>query len=79
MGAHDHATCRDVADKLLLFRDGDLDENETEYLRQHLHLCPMCMDLLRSYEEVIDVLHRLQPVKMPEGLLERLKRGVQEA
>jgi len=39
----------------------------------------MCMDLLRSYEEVVGVLHRLQPVKMPDGLKERLKKGMQEA
>ena len=71
-------TCKDVADKLLLFRDGDLDEGETAFLRQHLHLCPTCMDLLRSYEEVVEVLHRLQPAQMPEGLLDRLKRRMQE-
>lgn len=71
-------TCKDVAEKLLLFRDEDLGAEETEFLRQHLHLCPTCMDLLRSYEEVVDVLHRLQPAKMPAGLLDRLKRRMAE-
>ena len=71
--------CQDLAEKLLLFRDGDLPEEETEFLRQHLHLCPMCLDLLKSYEELVDVLHRLQPVKMPHGMMDRLKRRMQEA
>ena len=71
-------TCKEVAESLLLFRDGELDEGQTEFLRQHLHLCPMCMDLLRSYEEVVDILRRLQPTKMPDGLLDRLKRRMVE-
>ena len=71
-------TCKAVAEKLLLFRDGELDGEETEFLRQHLHFCPMCMDLLHSYDEVVDVLHRLKPVKMPEGLLDRLKKRMEE-
>ena len=72
------ATCKSVAEKLLLFRDGVLDAEETEFLRQHLHLCPMCMDLLRSYDEVVDILKRLKPTKMPEGLLDRLKQRMVE-
>ena len=70
--------CKDLAEKLLLFRDGDLPEAETEYLRQHLHMCPMCLDLLHSYDEVVDVLHRLKPVKTPPGLTERLKAKLME-
>lgn len=71
-------TCKELAEKLLLFRDGELDEQQTEFLRQHLHLCPMCMDLLRSYEEVVDLLQRLDPVSMPDGLMDRLKKRMEE-
>ena len=71
-------TCKDLAEKLLLFRDGELNAEQTEYLRQHLHLCPMCMDLLHSYDEVVDLLHELDPVTMPEGLMDRLKKRMAE-
>ena len=71
-------TCKDVAEKLLLFRDGDLDDDQTSLLRPHLHLCPMCMDLLRSYDEVVEILHRLEPTQMPAGMLERLKQRMVE-
>ncbi|MFV1958231.1 MAG: anti-sigma factor [Planctomycetota bacterium] len=74
-----HVTCKDLAEKLLLFRDGDLGEYETEHLRQHIHLCPMCFDLLQSYEEVVDVLHRLAPVDPPPGFLERMKERLGRA
>jgi len=71
-------TCKHVAEQLLLFRDGELDAAQTEHLRQHLHLCPMCMDLLHSYDEVVDILQRLKPTGMPEGLLDRLKKRMEE-
>ena len=38
----------------------------------------MCMDLLHSYDEVVDILHRLKPAQMPDGLLDRLKRRMAE-
>lgn len=65
--------CRTVADQLLRFRDGDLSDADTEILRKHLHLCPPCLDLLNTYEEVVSVLERLRPLCMPDGLLERLR------
>jgi hypothetical protein len=70
--------CKNLADKLLLFRDGDLGAAETEYLRTHLHDCPMCLELLRSYDELVTVLHRLQPVCLPAGLVDRLKARLRE-
>jgi hypothetical protein len=70
-------TCKDLAEKLLLFQDGDLCEVETDFLRQHLRYCPHCMDLLKSYEEVVDILHRLKPVDVPADLLVRLHKRMQ--
>jgi anti-sigma factor (TIGR02949 family) len=77
MSEHSSCSCRDLAEKLLLFKDGDLDEMDTEVLREHLHLCPHCLDLLHSYDEVIEVLHRLEPANLPPGLLDRLRRSME--
>ena len=68
------ACCVDLAEQLLLFRDGDLGPEATEHLRLHLHRCPMCLDLLQSYDEVIEVLQRLQPSPVPAGFAERMKK-----
>ncbi len=65
--------CKDLAEKLLLFRDGDLPEEEVQHLREHLHYCPPCLDLLNGYDEVVEVLCRLKPVKMPANLCESMK------
>ncbi|MDF1699657.1 MAG: zf-HC2 domain-containing protein [Planctomycetota bacterium] len=70
--------CKRVADMLLQFRDGTLPEEDVQFVRDHLHHCPPCVGIFNSYEEVLEVLQRLQPVKMPEGLLERMKRKIAE-
>ena len=77
MNEHVPYTCRDLVDKLLLFKDGELGDHETELLRQHLHLCAPCLELLHSYDEVIEVLHRLEPVRLPDGLLDRLRHSME--
>lgn len=69
--------CRDVGERLLGFRDGTLPPDETEWLRQHLHLCPNCMTLLQSYDAMLDVLERLKPVNMPPGVLERIQKSLE--
>lgn len=70
--------CRDIAEKLLLFRDGDLPDDQVEYLREHLQYCPPCLDLLNGYDEVMEVLCRLKPVNMPANLCDRMKAKLKD-
>ena len=65
--------CKEITEKLLLFRDGDLPPDEVEILRTHLHMCPPCEHLFDGYEEVVDILERLRPVNMPADFLARMK------
>ena len=70
--------CKEVTESLLRFRDGELGPEDTEVLRQHLHLCPPCMDLFDGYDEIVAVLERLRPVNMPSDFLERMKCCLKE-
>jgi len=70
--------CKQLAEMILRYRDGTLSDDETQYVREHIHLCPPCLDLLNSYEEVVEVLHRLKPVCLPPGMLEDLKRRLRD-
>ncbi len=70
--------CKQVAENLLRFRDGELSTEETEVLRQHLHLCPPCEHIFDGYEEVVEVLKRLKPVNMPTDFLARMKKCCSE-
>lgn len=65
--------CREVAERLLAFRDGELEETEEPFIREHLQYCPACLDLLNGYDEVCEVLNRLKPVNMPEGIMDRCR------
>lgn len=66
-------TCENVGERLLEFRDGSLPPAEHEWLRQHLHACPNCLTLLDSYDQAVEVVQRLQPVDIPEGMMERVR------
>ena len=65
--------CKEVTEKLLLFRDGQLPSSEVEVLRKHLHMCPPCIHLFEGYDEVVAVLERLRPVNLPTDFLARMK------
>ncbi len=70
-------SCREVGERLMLFRDGALPPKETDWLREHLHLCPNCISLLDSYDEVVRVLERLKPVDLPLGALDRIRQRLE--
>ncbi|MDA1193815.1 MAG: zf-HC2 domain-containing protein [Planctomycetota bacterium] len=70
--------CARVGELLLQFRDGSLPIDDLTFVREHLHRCPPCVGIFKSYEEVVEVLQRLQPVRMPPGLLERMRRKIAE-
>ena len=70
--------CREVGERLLQFRDGTLQTQESEWLRLHLHECPNCVTLLDSYDEVLRVLERLKPVALPPGALDRIRRHLED-
>jgi hypothetical protein len=70
--------CRRALEELMGFHDGTLPVEEAAYLREHLHRCPPCMDLLRTYEDALEVLARLRPVEVPDDLLGDLQRRIDE-
>jgi nucleoside 2-deoxyribosyltransferase len=73
-----NVSCREVGERLLAFRDGALPPEETRWLQEHLHLCPNCIALLDSYDEVVRVLERLRPVDVPHGTLDRIRKHLEE-
>lgn len=73
-----NVSCREVGERLLSFRDGALPPDQAQWLREHLHLCPNCIALLDSYDEVVRVLERLRPVDIPPGTLDRIRQRLEE-
>jgi len=46
-------TCRDLAEFLMAYLDGELEDGERRVFEQHLQMCPPCVDYLKSYEECV--------------------------
>ena len=46
-------TCREIADFLFDYCNGDLPEEQRKVLEGHLRVCPTCVAYLESYEMTI--------------------------
>lgn len=46
-------TCREIADFLMAYVDGDLSPAERQEFDRHLEVCPPCVHYLRNYRETI--------------------------
>lgn len=50
----DEATCRTLIDSLMAYLDGELDARQAAALRQHLAICPSCVNYAASYRSMVD-------------------------
>jgi len=46
-------TCREVADFLMAYLDGELAASERDEFERHLKVCPPCVRYLKSYERTV--------------------------
>ena len=79
-------TCREFADFLMAYLDGELPEGERSAFEEHIGACPPCVHYVESYKETVRLGRELcreaagpPPEDAPEGLiqaiLEARKRG----
>lgn len=54
-------TCREIADFLNRYLDGDLPPAERAEFDRHLAVCPACVAYLDGYEKTVRVLHATTP------------------
>ncbi len=55
--------CREAQDQLIEFYEDQLDRIDAEQIREHLEMCPACMEELRAFEKVIG---GLKSQRLPE-------------
>jgi anti-sigma factor RsiW len=46
-------TCRELADFIMAYLDGELDDGPRAAFERHLGLCPNCVEYLRQYRETV--------------------------
>ncbi len=70
-------TCREVAELLIDYIDGELPEMKMITLQQHICACAPCMVYLHTYHTTIEMTHALPDEPLPPEFEARL-RGVLE-
>ena len=81
----DEVTCRTLIDSLMAYLDGELDAHQAAALRQHLTICPSCVNYAASYRAMVDAAittlrHRADspdeiPAELVNNIFSHLNRG----
>lgn len=64
--------CKDSISLLLNFLDGELSQEETQHLREHLQGCAPCVDFLRTYRATPGLCKKALAARMPQEVSEKL-------
>ncbi|SET76533.1 anti-sigma factor family protein [Stigmatella erecta] len=65
-------TCKDSINLLMNFLDGELSQEETQHLREHLQGCSPCVDFLRTYRATPGLCKRALAARMPQEVSAKL-------
>lgn len=64
--------CNEISDKLSLYIDNELSDEEMHLMEEHLQSCEKCQNELEEYKNLISVLQSLPEEEPPEGYCKRL-------
>jgi len=67
-------TCKEVVELLPDWAEGNLEALRREPYERHLHVCPPCGQLARTYQALARVARTSLEVQMPAAAKERLRR-----
>lgn len=67
-------TCRELAEFLDDFLSGELADEQCRQIRDHLGLCPPCVQCMETYSLTIRLTTRLPLVPLPPDLEQRLRQ-----
>ena len=66
--------CSHVVEVLGDLVSNELPAAERSQVNEHVRSCPTCAALEQSYRQVIELAHRLPPVPLPAGMLQRFRQ-----
>jgi anti-sigma factor RsiW len=65
-------TCRECAELLLEFLNGELSVERCEQIRTHLERCPPCVVYVETYQITVQMSHQLPCDELPPDVAQRL-------
>jgi anti-sigma factor RsiW len=71
-------TCRECAELLLEYLEGELDADVCERIRQHLEFCPPCVTYVETYQVTIKITKQMTCAPLPADVEERLRAALQK-
>lgn len=71
-------TCRELAELLIDFVSGEMQEDHRRRVEQHLRCCPPCVHYVETYQLTIRLTRQLPCQPMPPALAERLRHALAE-
>jgi anti-sigma factor RsiW len=71
-------TCKELAELLMAFCDGELPKEHCERICQHISECPPCLYLMESYKLTVRICRELPATSPPAHLLDKLRAAAQE-
>jgi len=71
-------TCRELAELLIDYVQGDMDVDLHENIRRHLCACPPCETFLETYRITIQLTRKLPVAPLPPELKVRLEAALRE-
>ncbi|MCI0378178.1 MAG: zf-HC2 domain-containing protein [Gemmataceae bacterium] len=66
-------TCKEIAELLLDYLDGNLPKEYCDIICQHINLCGPCLHYVESYQLTMKICRELPRAPMPHALVERLQ------
>jgi anti-sigma factor RsiW len=70
---HDHAKCRQFFERLSELIDGELDQDTSRKITQHIESCPECCRCWNTFKKSVEIFHQLEAAPVPPEFLNRLK------
>jgi hypothetical protein len=58
-------TCKQIADLVLAYLNGQLGPRVKRDFEQHLEICPDCVSFLKTYKRTVAAIGSVDPVAMP--------------
>jgi anti-sigma factor RsiW len=65
--------CKESIHRLLEYVDGELSEDQSRELSEHLRACPPCVDFMKTYRATPQLARRALVNEMPGELAGKLK------